>query len=110
MLKFLKKHIALFSLLVLLFPTIAQVHHLFEEHEHHTTLCTSTDEAHFHELENSDCLQLHIPFEVFSLGYIPFTEQHLVVFKYIEILNPTFVFSNQNFNTTNPRGPPTLFS
>lgn len=61
----LKKYIAFFSLLVLLIPTILQLEHLFEEHEH-AIVCTATNEQHFHEISDLDCSQLHYQFEVFS--------------------------------------------
>lgn len=58
-----KRHIALLSLFVLLLPSAIQLAHTFENHEH--TVCTSTDNQHFHEQE-LDCSQLHFNFEVFS--------------------------------------------
>lgn len=58
-----KKHIALFSLLVLLIPSVIQLAHTLENHEH--TVCTSTNEHHFHEQE-LDCSLLHYQHQVFS--------------------------------------------
>ena len=58
-----KKHIAFLSLLVLLIPSVIQFEHVFENHEH--TICTATDDHHFHEQE-LDCSLLHYQLQVFS--------------------------------------------
>ncbi|WP_299162437.1 hypothetical protein [uncultured Tenacibaculum sp.] len=59
----LKKHIALLSLLVLLLPSVIQIAHSFENHEH--TICSSIDDHHFHEQE-LDCSLFHYQLQVFS--------------------------------------------
>ncbi len=58
-----KKHIAFLSLLVLLIPSVIQIAHAFENHEH--SVCTSINDHHFHEQE-LDCSLLHYQLQVFS--------------------------------------------
>ncbi|WNW02464.1 hypothetical protein RRF68_03290 [Tenacibaculum sp. HL-MS23] len=62
MLRF-KKHIALLSLFVLLIPSVIQLAHTLENHEH--AVCTSINDHHFHEKE-LDCSLLHYQLQVFS--------------------------------------------
>ncbi len=58
-----KKHIALFYLVVFLFPIGMQTLHAFEEHHH--TVCTSKVEKHFHQKE-IDCSVYHFQFQLFN--------------------------------------------
>ena len=55
--KLFKKHIALLSVFVLFIPSIIQVVHAYENHEH--TVCKSINDQHIHEKE-VDCSQLHV--------------------------------------------------
>ncbi|MFV0248562.1 MAG: hypothetical protein ACK5H1_06355 [Tenacibaculum sp.] len=62
-----KSYIAVLSVFVLLFPTIVQSLHTFEDHYH--TACVAVDKHHFHE-QKTTCLELHFQFEIFSFNYL----------------------------------------
>lgn len=62
MLRF-KKHIAILSLLLLFLPTAVLTAHLFENHEH--TVCTSTNEQHYHS-QDIDCSLDHYQFTIYT--------------------------------------------
>ena len=100
-----KKHIAFFGLLVLLIPFVIQFEHAFENHEH--TVCTSTDDHHFHEQE-LDCSLLHYQLQVFSYttasnyAVIP---QHFYKTSYNQ--QPQ-VISVVYFDKRTTRGPPSF--
>lgn len=48
---------------MLLLPTVVLTIHLFENHEH--TVCSSTNEHHFHE-QDLDCSLAHYHFNTFT--------------------------------------------
>ncbi|WP_299104644.1 hypothetical protein [uncultured Tenacibaculum sp.] len=59
----LKKYIALLSIFVLLIPSVIQIAHAFEEHEH--IVCTSKYDQHFHQ-DDADCAEMHYQLKVFN--------------------------------------------
>ncbi|KAF9657620.1 MULTISPECIES: hypothetical protein [Tenacibaculum] len=63
-----KKHIVSLSIIVLLIPSVIQLVHAFEKHEH--TICISKNDKHFHKGE-IDCSTLHYQFQVFSEEILP---------------------------------------
>lgn len=98
-----KKHIALLSLFVLLFPSAIQLAHTFENHEH--TVCTSTNDQHFHKKE-LDCSLLHFNFEVFALNFN--SDYNLIAVLYFKTLfndQPQFIPVNHIVKAL-PRAPP----
>lgn len=103
----LKKHIALLSFFVLLIPTIVQLAHTFEDHEH--VVCTSKYDQHFHE-DDADCSELHYQLKVFSHEI---SDTYEVVsldnFKSSFNLQPQFIPVYHVVKTL-PRAPPVFFS
>lgn len=103
-LKLFKKHIALISLLVLSIPSLIQIVHLFEDHEHF--VCTSDTEQHYHENIDLDCCQFHYQLEFYSTE-IATNFDVIPVHFYKDIYNEqpqiTFVV---HYSKKTPRGPP----
>ena len=99
----LKRHIALLSILILLLPSAILFAHTFENHKH--TVCSSTNEHHFHEQE-LDCSILNFNFEVFSLDFnSEYNLIHIAYFKTRFNLQPQFIPVHHVVKTL-PRGPP----
>lgn len=99
----LKKHIALLSIFVLLIPSVVQIVHAFEEHEH--TICTSKYDQHFHE-DDVDCLEMHYQLKVFNHDFnSDYDLVSLDNFKSRFNLQPQFI-SVSHVVKILPRGPP----
>lgn len=63
-----KKYIALLGLVVLLGPSIIQLHHAFEEHKH--DVCISKTEKHFHDNDEIDCSLFHYQLKINSIEFV----------------------------------------
>lgn len=73
----LKKHIALFFIAILFFPSVAQAVHMYECHEHKVHKLADDNEVY--EQQDTDCCKLHIPFETLSSGV--FLENYSIINK-----------------------------
>lgn len=99
----LKRHIALLSIFILLLPSAILLAHTFENHKH--TVCSSTNEHHFHEQE-LDCSLLSFNFEVFSQNFN--SDYNLISITYFKNqINTKPLFTPVNYVVKFlPRGPP----
>ena len=82
--------------------------HLFEDHDHKHTVCTSDSEQHYHETDNEiDCSFLHYQFQIFSTEPITYCNIISIDFN-IETPNDQPQISTVAHYTKNTsRGPPT---
>lgn len=102
MIKTLKKYSILVLSIVVFLPTVVQLVHVFEKHEH--TICVSESDQHFHQ-KDLDCVLCHLQGETYGI----ITENYEVIFNKEQ---PASVSKKYNFLSNyqqlsfSLRGPP----
>lgn len=104
--KFVRKYISLFLLIIVLIPSVIQVSHVLAEEHHEAEVCLSKDEHHYHEQEIECEL---CTFNINEFSYDTYTEvREVSIHEIIKVNHYYYYFKSKFHSSVSLRGPPSL--